>query len=61
VPRKFEGVDFSGQAIERLQVDNPPEDEGFRCLRREFVTSWRRGRFKREVFLTEEFLSIPSG
>ena len=49
MPPKFDGVDFSGRAVERLEVDNPPEDEGFRCARREFVTYWRRGRIQREV------------
>ena len=50
MPRpKFHGVDFSEHPVRQLDVRNPPDNAGFRCARREFVTYWRGDRVKRDV------------
>lgn len=50
MPRhKFEGTDFADLPVRQLAAEDPPNDRGFRCARREFVTYWRQGRVLREL------------
>lgn len=46
---RFEGVDFARLAVRRLEPDSPPSPEGFRPLRAEFSTFWKKGRVFREL------------
>jgi GNAT superfamily N-acetyltransferase len=46
---KFSGVDFSNLPIEHLTPDLNVTGQGFRCIRGEFATYWRKGRIQREV------------
>jgi GNAT superfamily N-acetyltransferase len=48
-PSKFEGVEFSQIAVERLTPELLMLGQGFRCLRGEFVTYWKQGRIQREA------------
>lgn len=46
---KFDGVDFSQINIEPLTTELRQLGQGFRCIRREFVTYWKQGRIQREA------------
>ncbi len=46
---KFAGVDFSELPVEHFTPDLTISGQGFRCLRGEFVTYWRKGRIQREI------------
>lgn len=46
---RFEGVDFATLPVLRLEPDSPPSPEGFRPVRPEFSTYWKKGRVLREV------------
>ncbi|NQV72560.1 GNAT family N-acetyltransferase [bacterium] len=49
MPPKFHHVDFSEHQVEKLEIESPPNDAGFRCSRGEFVIFWRQDRIQREV------------
>lgn len=46
---KFAGVAFSPRDVELWTAEHPVSAAGFRCLRREFSTFWKKGRIAREV------------
>lgn len=48
-PGKFDGIDFSQQPVQLLTAELAGcLGPGFRCVRPEFVTFWKRGRIARE-------------
>jgi len=46
---KFDGVDFRVLPVQSLDPESPPDGAGFRPVRPEFATCWKRGRILREV------------
>ncbi len=46
---RCESVDFATLPVHRLDFSAPPPAEGFRPLRPEFSTCWKKGRVLREV------------
>lgn len=44
----FDGVNFAVLSVHKLEAGNLPSHEGFRPLRPEFSTYWKKGRVRRE-------------
>lgn len=45
---RYDGVDFAACPVRKLDAAKPPSHEGFRPLRPEFATYWKKGRIFRE-------------
>ena len=46
---KFDGLDAAALPVRQLMADDVPDAAGFRPVRPEFATYWKRGRILREV------------